>query len=213
MRSALSLKFFMPVISKDRRESYNPIDLIIQILSLAHKGKSLQDRYFVLLMACKLLIAEAVYLESIKEPSPLLALYGLQWFVGLWNETQVQGIEMSYKEELSIALLESTLALHGHYPEQQQEFENVCLEVGEITAKILDWKTTTLNKNSPCLAEFVATKYFHFVELMASNVVSKSEANERMQRLLTELFKRLLNSRAQQEDRVLSNLELPVAQA
>ena len=64
-------------------------------------------------MACKLLIAEAVYLESIKEPSPLLALYGLQWFVGLWNETQVQGIEMSYKEELSIALLESTLALHG----------------------------------------------------------------------------------------------------
>ena len=89
----------------------------------------------------------------------------------------------------------------------------MCLEVGEITAKILDWRTSTLNKNSPCLAEFVATKYFHFVELMASNFMSSPDSNDRMHRLMTELFKRLLNSRAQQEDRALTNLELPVAQA
>ena len=118
---------------------------------------------------------------------------------------------MSYKEELSIALLESTLALYGQYPDYEKEFESVCLEVGEITAKILDWRTSTLNKNSPCLAEFVATKYFHFVELMASNFISSPDSNDRMHRLMTELFKRLLNSRAQQEDRALTNLELPVA--
>ena len=180
MRSALSLKFFMPVISKDRRESYNPIDLIIQILSLAHKGKSLQDRYFVLLMACKLLIAEAVYLESIKEPSPLLALYGLQWFVGLWNETQVQGISMSYKEELSIALMEATLSLAERHANLAEPYSNVCLEVGEITSKVLDWKTSTLHKQHPMLAEFVTTKYFHFVELIASNHVMSAGTNERL---------------------------------
>ena len=40
-------------------------------------------------------------------------------------------------------------------------------------------------------------KYLHFVDLIASNVVSQPENNDRMQRLLTELFKRLTNSRAE----------------
>ena len=58
-----------------------------------------------------MLIAEAVAKEFNGEQSPIFSLYELQWFVGLWNETQVQGISMSYKEELSIALMEATLSL------------------------------------------------------------------------------------------------------
>ena len=52
-----------------------------------------------------------------------------------------------------------------------EAYQNVCLEVGEITSKVLDWKTSTLHKQNPMLAEFVTTKYFHFVELIASNHV------------------------------------------
>ena len=46
------------------------------------------------------------------------------------------------------------------------------------------------------LAEFVATKYFHFIELIATNHIVSAGTNERLQRLLFELFKRLLNSKA-----------------
>ena len=51
------------------------------------------------------MIADAIYKEKLGEVSPIFGLYELQWFVGLWNETQVQGISSSYKEELCIALL------------------------------------------------------------------------------------------------------------
>ena len=57
------------------------------VLSLAHKAKNLHDRFYTLLQACKLLIAEAVVKELNGEQSPILSLYELQWFVGLWNET------------------------------------------------------------------------------------------------------------------------------
>ena len=124
---------------------------------------------------------------------------------------------MSYKEELSIALIEATLSLADQYSTLTKAYSNVCLEVGEITSKVLDWKTISLHKSNPMLAEFVTTKYFHFIELIASNHIMSAGTNERLQHLLYEVFKRLLNSRAQSqaadEQRVLTNIELPVAQA
>ena len=84
---------------------------------------------------------------------------------------------MSYKEELSIALMEATLSLASQYADLVQPYQNVCLEVGEITSKVLDWKTITLHKQNPMLAEFVATKYFHFVELISSNHVVAAGTN------------------------------------
>ena len=58
----------------------------------------------------------------------------------------MQGISMSYKEELSIALMEATLSLSNIFTGMLQSYSNVCLEVGEITSKILDWKTTNNHK-------------------------------------------------------------------
>lgn len=180
LRSALCLQFFQPVVDGEAKQSFDAVSLSILVLSVAHKTKNLQDRYFTLLQACKLLIAEAIFKESNGETSPIFSLYELQWFVGLWNETQVQGISMSYKEELSIALMEATLSLAERHANLAEPYSNVCLEVGEITSKVLDWKTSTLHKQHPMLAEFVTTKYFHFVELIASNHVMSAGTNERL---------------------------------
>ena len=87
---------------------------------------------------------------------------------------------MSYKEELSIALIEATLSLADQYSTLTKAYSNVCLEVGEITSKVLDWKTISLHKSNPMLAEFVTTKYFHFIELIASNHIMSAGTNERL---------------------------------
>ena len=51
------------------------------------------------------MIGDAIVKDKLGETSPIFALYQLQWFVGLWNEAQVQGISVTYKEELCVALL------------------------------------------------------------------------------------------------------------
>ena len=87
LRSSLCLKFFHPVMGGEVKQCFDAVSMSIDLLSLAHKAKNLQDRYFILLQACKLLSAEAIFKESNGEQSPIFSLYGLQWFVGLWNET------------------------------------------------------------------------------------------------------------------------------
>ena len=59
----------------------------------------------MLLKACRLLVSSAIAKDIQGEISPIFALYELQWFVSLWNDTQVQGISSSYKEELCLSLL------------------------------------------------------------------------------------------------------------
>ena len=48
---------------------------------------------------------------------------------------------MSYKEELSVALMEATLSLGNQSSDLVEPYSNICLEVGELTSKVLDWKT------------------------------------------------------------------------
>ena len=165
------------------------------------------------------MIADAIYKEKLGEVSPIFGLYELQWFVGLWNETQVQGISPSYKEELCIALLQACLLETKSRP----ECVSVCLEICEITSKVLDWRSSkqmTGTKVKPQhqqhaqgMAEFVTCRYLQFVELVAQNQVrtelhdspfeaadGSSQASDRLQHLLFEIFKRILNyCKAQRE--------------
>ena len=46
------------------KQCFDAVSMSIDLLSLAHKAKNLQDRYFILLQACKLLSAEAIFKES-----------------------------------------------------------------------------------------------------------------------------------------------------
>ena len=86
------------------------------------------------------MIANALHKDVKKETSPILALYELQWFVGLWNENEFQGMNASYKEELCVALLQACLIETNLNPSAV----NVCLEISEIASKVLDWRTSTL---------------------------------------------------------------------
>lgn len=99
----------------------------------------------------------------------------------------------------------------------------VCLEICEITSKVLDWRTSKSTSNSKSgseralgMAEFVACKYLQFVELVAQNLVLDLPVNDaqvgaehptkRLQHLLFEVFKRILNfAKAQQERASESN--------
>jgi hypothetical protein len=88
-------------------------------------------------------------------PSSIYDIYNLEWFVALWNETQVDNIPTQYKEELSITLIESTLQVredivkNGDRNEKDpallniklQNWITISLEVAEIASKVLDWKT------------------------------------------------------------------------
>ena len=88
-------------------------------------------------------------------PSSIYDIYNLEWFVALWNETQVDNIPTQYKEELSITLIESTLQVRedivkdGDRNEKDpallniklQNWITISLEVAEIASKVLDWKT------------------------------------------------------------------------
>tara|TARA_B110000285_G_C15091968_1_gene599616 strand:+ start:514 stop:828 length:315 start_codon:yes stop_codon:yes gene_type:complete len=88
-------------------------------------------------------------------PSSIYDIYNLEWFVALWNDTQVDNIPTQYKEELSITLIESTLQVredivkNGDKNEKGptllniklQNWITISLEVAEIASKVLDWKT------------------------------------------------------------------------
>ena len=103
--------------------------------------------------------------------------------------------------------------------DQRPDSINVCLEISEITSKVLDWKTSKAisakqHQTQLGLAEFVTCKYLQFIELIATNQISNVEniddddSNviqseelpiDRLQHLLFEIFKRILNyAKAQQ---------------
>ena len=84
------------------------------------------------------MIGDAIVKDKQGETSPIFALYELQWFVSLWNEAQLQGISVTYKEELCVALLQACLI----ETEQRADTVSVSMEICEITSKVLDWRTS-----------------------------------------------------------------------
>ena len=79
----------------------------------------------------------------------------------------------SYKEELCVTLLQACLIETG----QRADSINVCLEISEITSKVLDWKTSKAvnakqHHSQFGLAEFVTCKYLQFIELVATNQIT-----------------------------------------
>ena len=58
--------------------TFDGINMSISVLSVAHKIQSHKDRYFTLIQACKMLIAEAIFRESEGSETPTIyALYEL----------------------------------------------------------------------------------------------------------------------------------------
>ena len=51
LRSALCLQFFQPVTDSEVKQSFCAAGLSILVLSVAHKAKNLQDRYYTLLLS------------------------------------------------------------------------------------------------------------------------------------------------------------------
>ena len=86
------------------------------------------------------MVADALDKDLKGETSPIFALYELQWFVGLWNESEFYGMNANYKEELCVALLQACLIETKLNPNAV----NVCLEISEIASKVLDWRTSAI---------------------------------------------------------------------
>ena len=60
----------------------------IQVLSIAHKQENRVLRLFALLQASKALVKLAFHQKACgdqKNASPIFGLFGLHWFVALWN--------------------------------------------------------------------------------------------------------------------------------
>ena len=73
----------------------------------------------------------------------------------------MHGIRSSYKEELCAALLQACILETG----MKAESVSVCLEICEVTSKVLDWRSSksSLNKSKPQIslgaADFVTCHY------------------------------------------------------
>ena len=162
-------------------------------------------------------------------PSSIYDIYNLEWFVALWNETQVDNIPTQYKEELSITLIESTLQVredivkNGERNEKDpallniklQNWITISLEVAEIASKVLDWKTPNpkYEKESKsasggdisiginaCKDYLLLIEEISFQSELLGNDMRKKELVQ-AQTAMYEIFKRVVNN----ED--LANLE------
>lgn len=109
---------------------------------------------------------------------------------------------MNYKEELTSAMFEAaTRALKA--TDLDKACINVCLETAEICAKVLDWRSHSVESGL-----FATRNFLLFVEEIASRLHDREKdfqpETARMHSLLIEIYKRILNLR----DKANQQLEL-----
>ena len=67
------------------------------------------DRFYVLLIALRKFVQCSLNQIMDGNGSSIFDIFNLEWFVALWNDTQVDYIPSQYKEELCMCLIEATL--------------------------------------------------------------------------------------------------------
>lgn len=168
-QSLVQVAFMLPKVRDVRQASHGEdeftikkiVDLTLSIVNQAHKLRAQTDRFYVLLIALRKFVWCSLSQSLDGQQPSIFDIYGLGWFVALWNDSPVEQIPGPYKEELCISLIEATLQVREDiYAYRQgddgkdvalvnlqlQHWVSVTLEVAEIVCKCLDWKSPNLKK-------------------------------------------------------------------